>query len=189
MRSFNRPSHLMPIVALALFGCTPDYDLEKTNDGVDEIDENPSPEKIRKFLAADSCPFCGRGPYKVVAGHVLRTHGVSARELRDLAEIKWSESICSTEHAEKMRVLAKENDRVESMRGKQRSGRSNPVSAAGRKSMIQAAKSIGERRRVVPTDAYGEIRRRYMSGESAASIGKDFGVGGSRITQIAKHGR
>lgn len=44
MRSFNRPSHLMPIVALALFGCTPDYDLEKTNDGVDEIDENGAPD-------------------------------------------------------------------------------------------------------------------------------------------------
>lgn len=152
----------------------------------DEIDEAPSPQKVREHLAVGTCPFCGRGPFKVIAGHVFRAHGIDRYRLRDLGEIKWSESICSPEHAEIMRTLAIENDRVAAMAGKQVVGRTNPVSVAGRLAMAKAGETSGERRRVVPVSAYPAIVERATRGESARSIGVDYGVGSARIRQIVK---
>ena len=44
MRSFNRPSLVMPVVALALFGCNGSENILKANDDVVAIDEDGVPD-------------------------------------------------------------------------------------------------------------------------------------------------
>lgn len=58
----------------------------------------PSAASMRKFIQAQQCPWCGRGPWKVLATHTRSAHGVSAAELRDMAGLVKQASICSDEH-------------------------------------------------------------------------------------------
>lgn len=52
-------------------------------------------DAIKKQL----CPFCGEGPFTVVAAHVNRRHGLDRHELRDLLGITEGESICDPFHS------------------------------------------------------------------------------------------
>lgn len=46
------------------------------------------------------CPFCGSGPFTVVAIHVSKAHGIDRLELRDLLGLTYSRSsICDPTHA------------------------------------------------------------------------------------------
>jgi len=56
---------------------------------------------VRAALDAQLCPFCGAGPYKVVATHASMSHGVSARELRKYAGLPQRSSICSPENSQR----------------------------------------------------------------------------------------
>lgn len=67
-------------------------------------------DAVRAALLAQICPFCGAGPYKVVASHVASSHGIDRIELRSLAGLLAGDSICSPETAEKHRRLAVERD-------------------------------------------------------------------------------
>lgn len=53
----------------------------------------PSVEATRRALMAGICPFCGRGPFRVLAGHTQRIHAVDRFELRELADLTYSTSI------------------------------------------------------------------------------------------------
>ena len=52
-------------------------------------------DAIRKQL----CPFCGEGPFTVVAMHVTKKHGIDRLELRELLGIGVDESICDPRHS------------------------------------------------------------------------------------------
>ncbi len=58
----------------------------------------PSPEAVRKFIEAQTCPWCGAGPWQMLAGHTSKQHGVSAAELRELAGLIKAAAICSDTH-------------------------------------------------------------------------------------------
>jgi hypothetical protein len=62
--------------------------------------------EIRAFIKQCQCPFCEDNRiFKSLAGHVTTAHGISAYELRELAGIGRSKSICSKEyHQEKVEV-------------------------------------------------------------------------------------
>jgi predicted RNA-binding Zn-ribbon protein involved in translation (DUF1610 family) len=66
----------------------------------------PSPEAVRAAIVAQTCPFCGRGPYKVLAVHTNKTHGVDKRELREMAGLTLGVSICSEGYSARARELA-----------------------------------------------------------------------------------
>lgn len=60
-------------------------------------------ETIRNFIDSQICPWCGGGPYKVLAMHTSNRHGVSGDELRYMAGLPKSASICSPEVSEQSR--------------------------------------------------------------------------------------
>lgn len=70
----------------------------------------PTEDAIRDAVAAGKCPWCGRGPWKVLAAHTHQAHGIDKLELRHLAGVAKKDSICdpsySQEVAERQRALA-----------------------------------------------------------------------------------
>lgn len=63
----------------------------------------PSPDEMRRAIANAECPFCGK-QFDNIAGHTNRLHGVSADELKAMAGIPKSYSVCSTALREKFAV-------------------------------------------------------------------------------------
>jgi hypothetical protein len=64
---------------------------------------DPDEAGIRAAVLAGICPWCRKGPYKVVAGHTTRVHGVDRLKLRELAGLTYSASICDPEVSEACR--------------------------------------------------------------------------------------
>ena len=56
--------------------------------------------EIREKLFDGVCPFCGAGPFSVVAGHVVRKHEINSRELHNMAGLFYRTSITSPEYHE-----------------------------------------------------------------------------------------
>jgi hypothetical protein len=56
------------------------------------------PHVVRAAVEAQLCPFCGKGPFTVVALHTNHAHGIDRRQLRDLAGLYYSASITPSEH-------------------------------------------------------------------------------------------
>jgi hypothetical protein len=61
----------------------------------------------RRAVMAGICPFCGRGPFLVVAGHTQTTHGVDRFELRERADLTYSTSILDASTREEVSSRAK----------------------------------------------------------------------------------
>jgi hypothetical protein len=75
---------------------------KKTPAGEAEPVSAPSQDAMRKHVEAGICPFCGYGPYKVLAGHTVRAHAVDAKELRRRCGLTYSKSITDpTYHKER----------------------------------------------------------------------------------------
>ena len=51
-------------------------------------------QAYREAIAAGTCPWCGAGPFRVLALHVHHRHGIDRRELRRLAGYPREVSIC-----------------------------------------------------------------------------------------------
>jgi predicted nucleic acid-binding Zn ribbon protein len=54
----------------------------------------PPEEAMRRFIEAGICPWCEAGPFRVLALHVSQKHGIDRFQLRDLAGLTYSASIC-----------------------------------------------------------------------------------------------
>lgn len=59
----------------------------------------PFEEQVRACIEAGLCPWCNAGPFKVLATHVFRAHAVTGIELREMAGIVKTASICDPAHA------------------------------------------------------------------------------------------
>lgn len=93
----------------------------------------PSAEGVRRFVLAGICPFCGRGPWKSIAGHTSHSHGVTAKELRDLAELTYQTPITDPElHA----FNVERGKRLGPPPKSSRSGKKKHLSVAGRKRLL-----------------------------------------------------
>jgi len=57
----------------------------------------PSQDEMRRSIGNGECPFCGRR-FKNVAAHTNRTHGVDSNQLKEMAGIPKSHSVCSDEY-------------------------------------------------------------------------------------------
>lgn len=62
----------------------------------------PSIDAIRAHIDAQTCPFCGAGPFKMLPVHTNKAHGVDKWELRDLAGLSVTDPLCSAEAREAM---------------------------------------------------------------------------------------
>lgn len=67
-----------------------------------------SVEAARQAIAVQVCPFCGKGPYRVLAAHTSHQHGIKTEQLHDLARIPYSKSICSPEVSAQKSAVSKE---------------------------------------------------------------------------------
>jgi hypothetical protein len=64
-------------------------------------------EEIRQAIAEQVCPWCGRGPFKMLAGHTQRAHGVDCDALREMAGLIKAASLCDSDYAAR---CSNEND-------------------------------------------------------------------------------
>lgn len=67
----------------------------------------PFEDSILAAVQACLCPWCGRGPWKMLAAHVAKMHGVSPDQLRDMAGLTRGASICDPAFAAVRSALAK----------------------------------------------------------------------------------
>jgi len=81
--------------------------LRKTPDGQFGQLVPPSKEAVRAAIEAQLCPFCARGPYKSLAVHTCKAHGVNSRELRQMAGMTTLEPTCAPEYSERQREVMK----------------------------------------------------------------------------------
>lgn len=74
--------------------------LRKTAEGRFGRTAAPFEEQLRACLEAGQCPWCDAGPYKVLATHTLRAHAVNGGELREMAGLIKTASICAPEYSQ-----------------------------------------------------------------------------------------
>jgi hypothetical protein len=51
-------------------------------------------ETLREAVKTQVCPFCGRGPYRVLLQHVAKAHHIDKRLFKTAAGMFWMESAC-----------------------------------------------------------------------------------------------
>jgi predicted nucleic acid-binding Zn ribbon protein len=114
---------------------------------------------------AGICPFCGRGPFQVLAGHTQKVHAVDRFELRELAGLTYSASLLdeATRAAFSARAKARLEAGLALPGGRSSGARRKKVSPAGRR--IQAEKL---RRYAEQLGAEGLARQRAAAGQRAA---------------------
>jgi hypothetical protein len=73
-----------------------------------ETEGLPSGKKLRRYISAGQCPWCKSGiTFKILALHTYLIHGISGYELRALAGLNRSTSICDPAHSAKLSMLQK----------------------------------------------------------------------------------
>lgn len=56
-------------------------------------------EKARLAIDTQVCPWCGAGPFVLLAGHTQRRHGVTAVALKEMAGLRLTDPTCSAEYS------------------------------------------------------------------------------------------
>jgi len=92
----------------------------------------PAADEIRAAIEAQTCPFCGKGPFVVVALHTNHAHGIDRRQLRDQAGLYYSTSITPPEHAAQRAEAARKYLVPLDYSQRSKRGSKDRVSAAGR---------------------------------------------------------
>lgn len=175
-------------------------DLAKFNaqaSGTDGRVAPPSKEAMRKFIEAGTCPWCGAGPYKVLATHTGRAHGVDGHELRELAGLTKFASICSPEYAAaKAAALAGKKLPDHAYGEGQRKRRT--LSEAGRESQRakaakvsqadreRAARISGDKQMSANAEKYAEAVRLFGEGMPPTEIGKRVGLQPPTVVRALK---
>lgn len=95
----------------------------------------PTRDQIRAGIDAQICPWCNAGPFKILASHTTRLHGVDRFQLRDLAGFTYSTSICDPDTAADRREIARET-----------SHRLNPPAKGAKRVLSEAAKEIARQK-------------------------------------------
>lgn len=131
-----------------------------------EIDE------MRGAVLRGDCPLCGESGFKSIAGHCQTMHGVLSRELRDLLELTYTESICSPDTSAKMRehglgknpsLLGKPTSRTVSKKGRavSLSNLASWPTWRSKDALVESGRKVGlSRKGMVPwnkTTAHGTV--------------------------------
>ena len=80
--------------------------------------DEPTRDQIRAGIEAQICPWCGSGPFKILASHTTRLHGVDRFQLRDLAGFTYSASVCAPEVADERREIVRRAGHIPTPPGK-----------------------------------------------------------------------
>jgi len=127
----------------------------------------PSREAMQRAIEADTCPFCGSGPYKNLGLHSHKAHGVSAAELRDLSGLK---TVCSEglSTGSRERLVGRPDRDEITHRGAQVAKEKGVQSIALQASMEPRLAAMKERDPV--------IIRRACAGDRLIDIAADLGI-------------
>lgn len=88
------------------------------------MSDDPSTEEIRAGISCQVCPWCGKGPFKMLPVHVNRIHGIDKWELRELAGYATTDPLCGASAIASMRAAAAANNHIEVAIAASRRGRS-----------------------------------------------------------------
>jgi len=81
--------------------------LAKTPAGQANATSPPSRKAMRRCIDAQICPWCGAGPFLVIALHVNAAHGIDRVELRELLGVTKTAHIADPAHSEERRARLK----------------------------------------------------------------------------------
>jgi predicted nucleic acid-binding Zn ribbon protein len=113
-------------------------------------------------VEAGICPFCGRGPFTVLAGHTNKVHAVDRRELRELAGLTYSASIIPAEYREQLRLRRQGQSPPD---GTLNRGKRYRISPAGREAQLSGYRrwsktAAAQTQRLAAAARNGDLRRR-----------------------------
>lgn len=116
------------------------------------------------------CPFCGSGPFVVVAIHIQSKHGIDRKELRDWLGLFLGEQICDPTHS---KVLS-DSARRALAAGK----REVPLAGRGyqRRATSVRMRHNGDRNKYVSTDRWCRLRLAHECGATVNQLAQIEGV-------------
>jgi len=139
------------------------------------------PHVVRRAIEAQTCPWCGAGPYKVLASHTSRAHEIGPAELRELADLPaHGVSICSSERAEQARKSLLGREDWESMRSAGNT-KANSAGAAAKASRARVTK-LEEMNRERDADIVSSAQR----GETARAIADRLNIRPNTVGSVLK---
>lgn len=147
--------------------------------------------EIRSIVAAGMCPWCDKGPWLSIARHTNSAHGVDRKQLRELAGLPWTASICSPEVSARRRELNSRPERIDQLAALTKMTGPHAVSPAGAAVLAANAAAITFRPGVAPklTDRdRARIRQRRSEGLTLREIALEVGVAESTVHRVL-HGR
>lgn len=149
-----------------------------------------SRKAVRLFIEAQLCPWCEEGPYKILASHTHRAHGISADELRELAGVTKTTSICDPDHSENCR----ERQRGKALPATSKPRKRNTYNSAGlavQRAKLAAARSPEQQRAAAAASAartlaanqerHAEIARLFEGGLPLTTIAETVGCCGATV--------
>lgn len=142
---------------------------------------------VRECIADCLCPICGAGPFKVLAAHTNRAHGVDRFALRELADLPIRASVCSNEFAERARELALQRDfghSEEARIGRARGAAAERVFSDGARARLAAA--ARERMLAVPEAERREHASRMAAARTSEGLGRIAAAASRRVPSKAE---
>lgn len=171
--------------------------LRTPGSGIDGRHAPPSTEALRKYIKAETCPWCGAGPFKNLACHTNRSHGVSADEFRELAGLKKTAPLCSEEYSQK--CAERRPGQPLPPAAYERCGRTRRTySEAGRAvqrakaakqpqaNRDRAARISGDKQLAANAAKHAEILRLYADGVPMLEIASAVGVSPPTVSRTLK---
>ena len=71
--------------------------------------------EIREAIVTQICPWCGKGPFAMLAVHTNKAHDIDKWQLRELAGYTTRQALCAPDISEKMRQAQLDNPHIEKM--------------------------------------------------------------------------
>lgn len=139
-----------------------------------------TPQKIRDIVGTGVCPWCGEGPFKVIAAHINKAHGIERYELRKLALLPKSAKLTGESFSRKLTEIHGERLR-EMNRSANTPERAKAIASLGREARSQILK--------IERDALREgVMSRYEAGGRQVDISVELGISLSRVRRILREG-
>lgn len=148
-------------------------------------------QAMRDSVADGMCPFCGVGPFAVVAAHVTRMHDLDRREFREALGVYWKTSICDPGHSSAVQRRARRawrngaGERATAARLVSTSrrvlspaaiDRNRQLAAANREVIVAVLKSNAEQIHRDRLPEYERWRSAWNTGASIQEMAGQFGV-------------
>lgn len=120
----------------------------------------PSADVLLRHIEAQTCPWCFGGPYRVLANHAVKAHGVTGAAMRKAAGLTVTARISSPEHVDTMREFAADNARTLAVNLAKGRSADSPARQKGVRSPYTSARMAAIRRLVeIHRDDYDRLYR------------------------------